>query len=78
MGNSRKVNLLQITGTKKGTILKKNKHQHSLIFINSVFSAKFCKGCYAVSVTGVLPPGIVRELKSKGIIYRPRDTSEKS
>ncbi|XP_064620492.1 transcription elongation factor SPT4-like [Lineus longissimus] len=40
--------------------------------------SKFTKGCYAVSVTGVLPPGIVRELKSKGIMYRPRDTSEKS
>lgn len=35
------------------------------------------KGCYAISVTGQLPPGIVRELKRKGIMYRPRDTSEK-
>ncbi|XP_074642349.1 transcription elongation factor SPT4-like [Tubulanus polymorphus] len=39
---------------------------------------KFSKGCYAVSVTGRLPPGIVRELKSKGITYRSRDTSEKN
>ncbi|ELT94209.1 hypothetical protein CAPTEDRAFT_157886 [Capitella teleta] len=36
------------------------------------------KGCYAVSVTGKLPPGIVRELKSKGVHYRSRDTSLKA
>ncbi|XP_067669775.1 transcription elongation factor SPT4-like [Haliotis asinina] len=38
--------------------------------------ARFAKGCYAVSVTGKLPPGIVRELRSKGIMYRPRDVSQ--
>lgn len=36
------------------------------------------KGCYAVSVTGRLPPGIVRELKSKGMVYKSRDTSTRS
>ena len=42
-----------------------------------VFSDKMVKGCYAVSVTGRLPPGIVAELKRKGIKYRARDTSLK-
>ncbi|XP_077995453.1 transcription elongation factor SPT4-A-like [Glandiceps talaboti] len=36
------------------------------------------KGCYAVSVTGKLPAGIIRELKSRGVTYRHRDTSIKS
>ncbi|XP_064612731.1 LOW QUALITY PROTEIN: transcription elongation factor SPT4-like [Liolophura sinensis] len=39
---------------------------------------RFTKGCYAISVTGRLPPGIVRELKSKGVNYRQRDTSQKT
>ncbi|KAK3576682.1 hypothetical protein CHS0354_024291 [Potamilus streckersoni] len=39
---------------------------------------RFAKGCYAISVTGRLPPGRVRDLKRKGIIYRPRDTSTKT
>ncbi|XP_069135118.1 transcription elongation factor SPT4-like [Argopecten irradians] len=38
---------------------------------------RFVKGCYALSVTGRLPPGVVRELKRKGIMYRPRDVSQK-
>ena len=41
-------------------------------------SDRFTKGCYALSVTGRLPPGIVRSLKNKGIHYRPRDVSMKS
>jgi len=41
-------------------------------------TTRFVKGCYAVSVTGHLPPGVVRELKRKGITYRPRDTSMKA
>ncbi|KAK6191319.1 hypothetical protein SNE40_003041 [Patella caerulea] len=36
------------------------------------------KGVYAISVTGKLPPGIVRDLGRKGIAYRSRDTSIKS
>ena len=39
---------------------------------------RYVKGCYAVSVTGKLPAGIVRELKGKGIHYRSRDTSLKA
>ncbi|XP_005093709.1 transcription elongation factor SPT4-A [Aplysia californica] len=38
---------------------------------------RFTKGCYAVSVTGALPPGIVRELRAKGRAYNPRDVSER-
>ncbi|XP_022668008.1 transcription elongation factor SPT4-A-like [Varroa jacobsoni] len=30
-------------------------------------------GIYAVSVTGRLPSGIIRELKSRGVIYKSRD-----
>ncbi|XP_023243607.1 transcription elongation factor SPT4 [Centruroides vittatus] len=33
------------------------------------------KGIYAISVSGRLPPGIIRELKSRGITYKSRDTS---
>lgn len=40
--------------------------------------SRFVKGCYAISVTGRLPPGIQRDLKRKGIMYRARDTSQKS
>eukprot|EP00057_Strongylocentrotus_purpuratus_P028194 XP_011682668.1 PREDICTED: transcription elongation factor SPT4-A [Strongylocentrotus purpuratus] len=36
------------------------------------------KGCYAVSVTGELPKGMKQELKSRGVIYKSRDTSVKS
>lgn len=35
----------------------------------------FVKGIYAISVSGKLPPGIVREMKSRGIRYRSRDVS---
>ncbi|XP_054710559.1 transcription elongation factor SPT4-like [Uloborus diversus] len=33
------------------------------------------KGIYAISICGRLPASIVRELKSRGITYRSRDTS---
>jgi len=36
---------------------------------------RYCKGCYAVSVTGRLPSGVISDLKAKGIQYRSRDTS---
>ncbi|CAJ0955085.1 unnamed protein product, partial [Mesorhabditis belari] len=38
-----------------------------------------CKGIYAVSVSGSLPAGVVAELKSMGVQYRPkmRDTTVK-
>jgi len=35
------------------------------------------KGCYAVSVTGSLPSGVVRELKIKNRVYNSRDVSER-
>ncbi|XP_042286723.1 transcription elongation factor SPT4 isoform X1 [Thunnus albacares] len=38
----------------------------------------FKPGVYAVSVTGRLPPGVVRELKSRGVIYKSRDTAVKT
>nr|ADO28318.1 transcription elongation factor spt4 [Ictalurus furcatus] len=38
----------------------------------------FKAGVYAVTVTGRLPPGVVRELKSRGVIYRSRDTAVKT
>ncbi|XP_037125426.1 transcription elongation factor SPT4 [Syngnathus acus] len=38
----------------------------------------FKPGVYAVSVTGRLPPGVVRELKSRGVIYKSRETAVKS
>jgi len=37
--------------------------------------SRFVKGIYAISVSGKLPPGIVREMKSRGIPYRSRDMS---
>ncbi|XP_035209654.1 transcription elongation factor SPT4-like [Stegodyphus dumicola] len=33
------------------------------------------KGIYAISVGGRLEPHVVRELKSRGVIYRSRDNS---
>ncbi|XP_011297310.1 transcription elongation factor SPT4 [Fopius arisanus] len=38
---------------------------------------RFTKGVYAISVSGRLPPNIIRDMKSRGIIYRPRDTSQR-
>lgn len=40
-------------------------------------SDRFCKGVYAISVSGRLPAGVIREMKSRGIVYRPRDTSQR-
>jgi len=37
---------------------------------------RFVKGVYAISVSGKLPQGIVREMKSRGIVYRSRDMSQ--
>jgi len=36
---------------------------------------RFTKGVYAISVSGKLPMGIQREMKSRSIIYRNRDVS---
>lgn len=38
---------------------------------------RFTKGIYAISVSGRLPNGIIREMKNRGIPYRPRDTSQR-
>ncbi|XP_017780594.1 PREDICTED: transcription elongation factor SPT4-A-like [Nicrophorus vespilloides] len=38
---------------------------------------RFCKGVYAISVSGRLPAGIVREMRRKGINYKHRDTSQR-
>ncbi|XP_012262126.1 transcription elongation factor SPT4 [Athalia rosae] len=38
---------------------------------------RFCKGVYAISVSGRLPSNVIREMKSRGIVYRPRDTSQR-
>uniref|UniRef100_A0A8C4Q6A7 SPT4 homolog, DSIF elongation factor subunit n=1 Tax=Eptatretus burgeri TaxID=7764 RepID=A0A8C4Q6A7_EPTBU len=35
-------------------------------------------GVYAISVTGRLPQGIVRELSSRRVVYKSRDTSSKT
>ncbi|XP_058805292.1 transcription elongation factor SPT4 [Phymastichus coffea] len=38
---------------------------------------RFTKGVYAISVSGRLPANVIREMKSRGIIYRSRDTSQR-
>jgi len=38
--------------------------------------SRFSKGIYAVSVSGKLPMGVIREMKSRGIPYRSRDNSK--
>ncbi|XP_067938243.1 transcription elongation factor SPT4-like [Watersipora subatra] len=35
-------------------------------------------GVYALSVSGKLPNSLVRDLRSKGVVYRQRDTSQKT
>ncbi|KAG5871984.1 hypothetical protein JTB14_025736 [Gonioctena quinquepunctata] len=38
---------------------------------------RFCRGVYAISVSGRLPNSIVREMKSRGLVYKSRDTSQR-
>ncbi|XP_050310539.1 transcription elongation factor SPT4-like [Anthonomus grandis grandis] len=38
---------------------------------------KMCKGMYALSVSGTLPKGIIKDLARQGISYKPRDTSQR-
>lgn len=38
----------------------------------------FKPGCYAISVNGRLPASIIRDLKASSVVYRSRDTSQKS
>lgn len=44
---------------------------------NNYFSDKCVKGCYAVSVSGDLPPDTVDDLREKGIVYRSRDNTDR-
>lgn len=37
----------------------------------------FTRGIYAISVSGRLPKGVIREMKNRGIPYRQRDTSQR-
>lgn len=39
--------------------------------------SRFTKGIYAISVSGRLPKGIIRDMKHRGIPYRVRDTSQR-
>ncbi|GFV51481.1 hypothetical protein TNCV_844201 [Trichonephila clavipes] len=45
------------------------------VVLEGGLQGRYAKGIYAVSVSGRLRKGIVRELKSRGITYRSRDTS---
>ncbi|XP_033225377.1 transcription elongation factor SPT4 [Belonocnema kinseyi] len=38
---------------------------------------RFCKGVYALSVSGRLRPNYIKDMKSRGIPYKPRDTSQR-
>lgn len=38
---------------------------------------RFTPGIYAISVSGKLPKSVLRDLKERGITYRPRDTSQR-
>lgn len=49
--------------------------QYTYCVIN--LTDRFTKGIYAISVAGRLPPNFVREMKARGIPYRPRDTTFK-
>lgn len=48
-----------------------------IIDLKLLVTGRFCKGVYAISVSGRLPAGVIREMKSRGIAYRPRDTSQR-
>lgn len=41
------------------------------------FLGRFTKGIYAISVSGRLPKGVIRDMKHRGIPYRIRDTSQR-
>ncbi|KAG5864887.1 hypothetical protein JTB14_027948 [Gonioctena quinquepunctata] len=38
---------------------------------------RLCKGVYAISVSGRLPNSVVGEMKTRGLVYRGRDTSHR-
>lgn len=39
--------------------------------------SRFTRGIYAISVSGRLTTPIIREMKQRGIPYKPRDTSQR-
>ena len=46
---------------------------HTALFL----ADKFARGCYAVSVTGDLPPDTLDDLRERGIVYRSRDNTDR-
>ena len=38
---------------------------------------RFKKGVYAISVSGRLPPAVIRDMQTNNIPYRNRDTSKR-
>lgn len=49
----------------------------TVISFQKLFSGRFTRGIYAISVSGRLPKGIIRDMKHRGIPYRLRDTSQR-
>ena len=47
------------------------------LLIVSNFSDRFKKGVYAISVSGRLPPAVIRDMQTNNIPYRNRDTSKR-
>ncbi|XP_028141991.2 transcription elongation factor SPT4-like [Diabrotica virgifera virgifera] len=39
--------------------------------------SRLSRGVYAISVSGTLPKSIIKDLKSRGINYKSRDTSQR-
>lgn len=48
-----------------------------ILFSLCLLSGRFTRGIYAISVSGRLPKGIIRDMKHRGIPYRLRDTSQR-
>jgi len=44
---------------------------------STLYLDRFGRGIYAISVSGRLPAGVIREMKSRGIAYKSRDTSQR-
>ncbi|CAH1405418.1 unnamed protein product [Nezara viridula] len=38
---------------------------------------RFTRGIYAISVAGKLPNSVIRDMKSRGITYKPRDKCQR-
>lgn len=50
---------------------------YKLLILTIYLSGRFTRGIYAISVSGRLPKGIIRDMKHRGIPYRLRDTSQR-